>query len=649
MRCLAKDPRQRLRDIGDARIVLESPGALEGRASSGARRSAFGRAVPWMACALLALALALVSLQAFGSLELWSPTAAPAAAQSALHLSLALPPGDSIGNPDELPLAISPDGTLVVYVGLRSNDAQLYIRPLAKAEPEPIAGTEGAKSPFFSPDGRWVGFFAEEKLKKVTVGGTALQVLADAPYPRGGCWSAEGTIYFAPTNVAGIWRVPASGGPATEVTRPDRASGEISHRWPQALSDGETLLYAIWTGPGPDERHIVRQSLSTGERHVLVRGGDSPRFLSPDRLLYAHRDALYAVKWVPADVDLDGVVPSALPEFPRNEDEGMASYAVSTGGTLAYLAGGPSRHAQRVTWVDRAGLVEPLPLPERDYHSVVISPDGRQAIVQIQEGTNGLWLLDFARQALTPFATSGGSSQSPVWSVDGKRVFYRGTRAGFRNLFWKAADGTGEEERLTTKADVVQTPTSVSPDGRWLVFNESGHQSAAVQVWALPLEAEPFPAGSGRPEAVEARAPVFLVQGNDGQVAPDGKWMAYESFVSGRPEIYVQPFPGPGPRQPISTGGAKEPRWSRDGSELFFTTVDRLLVVDVTTAPTLSAGAPRVVFEGRYRGSLNGNTPYDVSADGQRFLRVQQVEPDRAVTHIDVVLNWRAELEQAAR
>jgi Tol biopolymer transport system component len=281
--------------------------------------------------------------------------------------------------------------------------------------------------------------------------------------------------------------------------------------------------------------------------------------------------------------------------------------------------------------------VEPLPLPERDYHSVAISPDGRHAIVQIEEGTVGLWLHDFARRTLAPFATGAGSSQAPLWTADGERVVYRGTRTGFRNLFWKAADGTGAEERLTTKADVVQTPTSVSPDGRWLVFNEEGDGNSD-RILVLPLTAEPGADGGAR----------MLGDGSDGQIAPDGKWIAYQSLVSGRYEIYLQPFPGPGPRQPVSNGGGRWPRWSRDGRELYFTTGDALMAAEVTTSPELSIGAPRVLFEGRYRDSMNYNTPYDVAADG-RFLRVQQVRPELAVTRIEVVLDWTTELEQAAR
>ncbi len=629
-RCLHKDPRQRLRDIGEARLVLE--GTHDGgRAEAAANSPAWRRSLPWSVSALLGIALAFVVLRSAG------PWRRPDAGLSVLHVSLALPEGDELGNLRERPLAISPDGTRVVYVGLRNGNQQLYLRPLERAEATPIAGTEGANSPFFSPDGRWVAFFAQGKLKRVTVGGTGLQVLADAPFPRGGCWAPDDTLYFAPTNVSGLWKVPASGGQATELTRLAREAGEISHRWPHA-PDRETLLFSVWTGPGPDEQNIVRQSLVDGERSVLVTGVSAPSFLSPGHLLYGRLDALYAVPWEPTQTRLENAVPITLSVSAREDGEGVPAMAVSTNGTLVHVPGSPGHRSHRVAWVDRSGKVEPLALKERDFQSVVLSPDGRQAIVQIEEGTGGLWICDLARATLTPFATSGGSSQAPVWTPDGKRVIYRGTRAGFRNLFWKAADGTGKEERLTEKADVVQTPTSVSPDGRWLVFDEN--TTAGGEIWRMALE---------RTGSVEAEAPMILADGRDGQISPDGKWMAYISLVTGRDEIFVQPFPGPGPRKPISTDGGKSPLWSPDGKELFFVTPEQLLVVDITTTPDFSASAPRILHEGRFRDTVNGNTPFSMTADGQRFLRVQQVQPDRAVTHIDLVPNWRAELERAAR
>ncbi|MEQ1894290.1 MAG: protein kinase, partial [Planctomycetota bacterium] len=628
-RCLHKDPRQRLRDIGDARLALEGVGG-EGTEPV-ARASAWQRRFPWSVSALLALLLVLVVLRGA------DPLHDSGAGRMARHVSLALPDGDELANLRERPFAISPDGTQVVYVGLRAGNVQLYLRPLERDETVPIAGTEGGTSPFFSPDGRWVGFFAQGKLKKVTVGGTALQVLADAPFPRGGWWAPDDTLYFAPTNVSGLSKVPAAGGPTTEVTRLEREAGEISHRWPQVLDDGETLLFSIWTGPGPDEQNLVRQSLVDGTRSVLVTGASAPWFLAPGHLLYGRLDVLYAVPWEPDQEGTEHAVPLALSVSARDEGEGVPAMALSNDGTLVHVPAGPRHRSSRVVWVDRAGKVEPLPLKERDFQSVVLSPDGRQAIVQFEDGKGVLWLCDVERATLTPFATTDGSSQAPVWTPDGKRVIYRGTRKGYRNLFWKAADGTGAEERLTTKADVVQTPTSVSPDGRWVLFDEN--TTAGGEIYRLSLE----PAASGA-----ALEPVLVADGRDGQVSPDGIWLAYISLVTGRDEIYVQPFPGPGPRQPISTGGGKSPLWSRDGKELFYVTPGELLVVDVTTAPTFTASAPRTLYTGRFRDTVNGNTPFSITADGQRFLRVQQVEPERAVTHLDLVLDWRAELERAA-
>jgi serine/threonine-protein kinase len=634
-RCFAKDPRQRLRDIGEARLALEGAG-LAGE-SGAVRAGPSGRALPWGLCALLAGLLVLASLRSFGLFG--APATDPdGPARPLVRLSLALP-GDQIGVPDEMPLALSPDGRQIVYVGLRDELLRLYLRPLDDTEATPIAGTEGAKSPFFSPDGRWLGFFAQSKLKKVTVSGTALEVLADAPAARGGVWGTDGAIYFAPTNASSLWKVPAAGGAVSEVTRLERAAGEISHRWPELTPDGKTLLFSVWTGPGSEERHIARQTLGNSERDVLVPGGGSPRFFAPDRLCYGNLDALFSVPWTPEQRTLAGVVPLALPELPRQEGEGASAYAFARDGTLAYLQGGPERRFLRVMRIDREGVAQPLPLPERNYQSIALSPDGRRAIVQIDEGLVGLWVLDFARATLAPLATSGGSSQAAVWTPDGKRVIYRGTRKGLRNLFWRSADGMGEEQRLTEKADVVQTPASISPDGRWLTFNEEGRGHSGRGVWLLPLGAEPF-AASGDP--------TLFADGFDGQFSPDGRWIAYESPVSGRSETYLQPFPGPGPRQTVSIGGGESPLWARDGRELYYTTQDKLMAASIAATDELTIGAPALVFTGRYRDDVNANTPYDVTADGH-FLRVQQVEPDRPLTHIELVLGWSAQLEPQAR
>ncbi len=361
------------------------------------------------------------------------------------------------------------------------------------------------------------GFFAQGKIKKVAVAGGAVQIVGDATYvPRGGAWGGDGQIYFAPTNTTGLSKVPATGGTATAVTTLDRAQGEVSHRWPLVLPDG-TLIFTVWTGPGPDERQIVAQPIAGGTRRVLVRGGDMARYTPQGYLVYARLDQLFAVPWRPSDPEMGSAPPIALNVYPRMEGEGAAAYDISPVGTLACVTGGAARYEQRLVWIDPAGTIEPLPLPARDYESVSISPDGTRAVVQIREGTMGLWMYDFARHTLTPIATGNRSSQAGLWMPDGKAIVYRGTRNGDRNLYWRAADGTGDEQRLTT-GDGSETPTAVTPDGRVLVFNIQGRKAGGRQILSIRLDG-PRPA---TPQVVVSD------DGANGQLSPDGRWLAYE-------------------------------------------------------------------------------------------------------------------------
>ncbi|HEV8335242.1 MAG TPA: protein kinase [Candidatus Polarisedimenticolia bacterium] len=633
-RCLEKDPRRRLSAIGDARLDLDEkePAAAPVAVPSSPRRS--------IGLPLAATIAAAAILGTVIGMRVFSPPSAPAHG-GVIHLTIALPPGEQLVGTALMPLALSPDGSALAYVSRGDGAQRICLRRLSEREPAELAGTEGAFSPFFSPDGQWIGFFADGKVKKISVSGAGLQVIFDdTPDPRGGDWGADGNIYFAPVSTSGIWKVPATGGAAAEVTRKDTAQGEISHRWPRFLPEHQALLYNIWTGPGLDERAIVFQSLATGERRTLLRGANTPRYLDSGFLMYARMDDLLAVPWGPETKDLAGVVPLTLPEHPREVGESAAMYAVSRNGTLVYVPGGARWYAQRVLWVDRSGRTEVLPLPERDYESVAISPDGSRAVLQTTEGTVHLWIYDFSRRTLLPFLTAG-SSQAPVWTLDGQRIIYRATRKGRRNLCWKAADGTGEEEWLTEKEGILQTPTSVTSDGRWAIFSEMGLRgSTSTTLWALPLTGERTP----RP-VVQAPGRVA-----DGQVSPDGKWLAFNWNGSGRLEVYVQPFPGPGPRVQVSNGGGSEPRWSRDGREIFYLNLsyDKLMAAAVRPGAAFSTGEPRVLMEGRYRPSGNVNTAYDVSADGRRFLRIQQVEPQGPMNQLDVVLNWAEELKRIA-
>jgi serine/threonine-protein kinase len=631
-RCLEKDPRKRLSAIGDARLELDDmePAVAVGAVAHAAPR---GRAIG------LPVAAALVGLAILGTsaaARLWFSGSAPRgpAIVGAPHLSMALPAGDEVTASDTGALAVAPDGQSVVYVARRGTTVELYLRTLHDPEPKALAGTEGAVSPFFSPDGGWVGFFAQGTVKKVAVAGGAVENVGAAAFgPRGGAWGPDGQIYFAPSNTTGIWKVRATGGTATEVTTLDRARGEVSHRWPLVTPDG-TLIFTAWTGPGPDERQIVAQPIAGGSRRVLVRGGDMARYAPQGYLVYARLDQLFAVPWRPSDQEMGSAPPIALPVYPRMEGEGAAAYDISPAGTLACVTGGAARYEQRLVWIDSSGTIEPLPLPARDYESVSISPDGTRALVQIREGTMGLWMYDVARHTLTPIATGNQSSQAGLWSPDGRAIIYRGTRHGERNLYWRAADGTGDEQRLTA-GDGSETPTAVTPDGRIVVYNIQGRRAGGRQILSIRLDA-PRPA-----------TPLVVVSddgGSNGQLSPDGRWLAYEMIESsGAVEIYMQPFPGPGPRTRVSAAGGLSPLWSRDGHRLFYDVGDELVAVTVEASPALSIGAPHTVMRGRFRAGPNAKTPFDVSRDG-RFLRIQQAKPDRPLDRIDIVLNWLAEV-----
>ncbi len=643
--CLEKSPDQRFRSAHDVAFALEN-------ASSASERSVpftapfapQNRKTSWKWAGLAALLLlaACVGAWALGRRGAAGPShrAAGGGAGEVTRLSIVLPEGDLLAETNRLPLALSPDGRLLAYVGLRNGKRQLFLRALSEREPGAVPGTEGAATPFFSPDGQWIAFFAQGALKRVAVGGAGLQVICgNVAESRGGSWGSDGNIYYAPSNSSGLSVVPASGGTPKELTLVEREKGEISHRWPHVLPDARTLLFTIWTGPGKDERQIVAQSLETGERQVLVPGGDTARYLPSGFLLYARQDSLYAVPWRAGQPGAGSAAPVTLSEYPRLENEGAAAYAVSDSGTLAYLEGGPTRYSYRLVWVDRDGKVEPLPFPERDYEAVAIAPDGQRAVVQVSEGTVGLWIFDFTRHTMTPLVTTGGSSQAPVWTTDGSRVAYRATRRGTRTVYWKASDGTGDEQPLTVGRGVTETPTSVSPDGQWLVFQDIGGEAkGAITTWRMRLSGDRTPQPLGQPGSTQT----------GGQVSPDGRWLAFVSSASGQNELYVQPYPGPGPSKLLSSGGGSEPRWSRDGRELFYVSGSRFLAVDVPARPGAPWGEPRVLFEGQFRRASNANTASDVSPDGGRFLRIQQSVPDRSQDHIDVVLNWHAELDAKA-
>jgi len=630
-RCLEKNPSRRLRDAADVRITIDDvrqdasiigPTADAGGTMRSARRT-------WLQTISIGGIMALVA-----GFAAWTLKPSPTQHRSPVaRLTLSLPPGDTIALTWPA-VALSADSRLLAYTAGRGlRPPQLFVRPIDSLETTLVPGSEGAKTPFFSPDGRWIGFFAQGKLKKVLVTGGGLQTLCDAAAAFGGTWGADETIYFAPFNTSGIWQVAAAGGAPKEVTRLDRGQGEVSHRWPQISPDGKVLFFTVWTGPGWDERHLEAQIANGGERRQLVAGASTGRYVTTGHLLYARNEELFVVPFDLAHVQVTGP-PVTLVDRPSEQagaGEG-AQVTVSNNGTLAYVQSDSRASDRRMVWVGAGGTVQPLKSPPGAYVDPAISPDGGSVAVSIQGPTQNIWVYDLSRSTLT-ILPSTGSSQAPAWTPDGRRLVYRRTQGGSRNIFSRAADGSGEEERLTT-ADGMQTPSMVSSDGMRLLFDEASPDTGR-NIWMLPLDAGRVPQAVLRTRFNEGSA----------KLSPKGNWLAYMSDESGRSEVYVRPYPIAGGKFAISTTGGGAPLWSRDGKEIFYRNGDKMMAVSVGTGATPTPGAARLLFEGHYQITDAGMAGYDVSTE-RRFLMIESTLPQQPVTHINVVLNWFEDLNQ---
>jgi eukaryotic-like serine/threonine-protein kinase len=572
----------------------------------------------------------LLLVVAIANFATWNLRRSPSP-QPVSRFTITLQPGQQFAGLDTgVALALSPYGTHLAYAALLGGTQQLYLRALDSLESKPIPDTEGATNPFFSPDGQWVGFFAGGKMKKVSVNGGAVLILGNAPQPRGASWGSQGTIAFESAGAEALQQVADAGGTPHPLTRFE--IGEISHRWPEFLPDGKAVLFAVSKrGNNWNNAQIAVQSISTGGRRTVINGGTYPRYAPSGHLLYAHEGSLMAAPFDPQQLTATGKAVPVVDGVLQSIGSSFAQYSVSATGSLVYIPGVAQADQSKLVWVSRNGAEQLLAAPARDYDTPGLSPDGRRVAV----GTDGqVWLYDFSRETLTRFTFEGNNNQDPVWTPDGKRIAFESNKEGPSNVFWQLADGSGGLERLTTSED-NDNPRSWSPDGQLLAFSE--HTIAAgFDLWILrlgdrkaqPLLRTPF----------NESAPRF---------SHDGRWLAYASDESGRNEIYVQPYPGPGGKWQISTEGGREPVWNPNGRELFYRSSDKMMAVEITSQPSFAAGKPRVLFEGKYLSAVFTVPNYDVSPDGQRFLMLKPIEEAQAApTQINVVLNWFEELKQ---
>ena len=549
--------------------------------------------------------------------------------------NLTLPSTERLALSDLNPvLSLSPDGTQIVYVASHGDSQQLFLRQMGKLESRRVEGTEGARSPFFSPDGEWVGFFAAGKLKKVSISRGAQITLANAPGPRGASWGPDDTIIFAATTDSGLSQISASGGTPQDVTSLDPQKGELSHRWPEFLPGGNAVLYTAWQRD-MNESQIVVQLVASGERKVLVQGATYGRYVPTGHLVYSLNGTLMAMPFDLNGLEVTGEPVPILKQVMQSSI-GVAQFSYSHLGSLIYVPGRYSELDRTLVWVDRQGIVESLATPRRIYDDPKISPDGQRVAVQFKISTGNIWVYDIVRNSLTQITFEKLNNQ-PFWSPDGKRIAFGSTRAGgLQNLYWKSSDGNGSVERLTT-SEYNQSLTSWSSDDKWLTFYQM-HPTTGRDIWVLPLEGEREPYPFLKTPFQEAGA----------MFSPDGLWLAYVSDESGRYEVYVQPFPGPGGKWQISTEGGDEPVWARNGQELFYRNADQMMAVDITTNPSFSAGPPRRLFEGPYVGPRGKNfSNYDISPDGAHFLMLKTVDQqESAMSQVHVILNWFEELKR---
>ncbi len=637
-RCLQKDLNRRFRDISYARMEIDeamsAPAVATlptGTAITRPRLAGWRQAIPWGLAVLLAVGTGLLIWQLLRARR----SVPPAVKRFVISLAPSEPLAGEFSPAASPSVALSPDGTRLVYVGRRGTTPLLYLRALDKLEPTPLPGTEGVEGPhgpFFSPDGQWVGFAADLKLKKVPLAGGPPVVLCYSGLHYGATWSTDDTIFFAPQAYSGLWRVSASGGTPQMVTSPDSKRGERSHRLPETLPGGKAILFTVHTGGTFDEARIAVLTLKTGQWKPLIEGGSNPRYVPTGHIVYARSGALLAV---PFDLDrlevsgppvpvLEGVITSAT--------GGHAQFSISAEGSLVYIPGSPALTERTLVWVDRKGAERRLTETRRPYEDLSLSPDGTRLALTIEGPAWNVWVYDITRGTLTRL-TFEENNRDPIWTPDGKRVTFGSFRGGQHGVFWKPADGSAPEEQLMSYGrDESIWATSWSPDSKALAFCQRD-PSTGRDLWLFPLEGD-------RKSQPFLRAPLDQCVP---MFSPDGRWLAYESNETGRSEIYVQPFPGPGGKWQISTEGGVRPVWARNGQELFYRNDDKLMVASITTEPSFSAGKPRLVFEGRY---WHAGLDYDIAPDGQHFVMIKESTEQMAPTQINVVLNWFEELKR---
>ena len=632
-RCLTKDPKERLRDIGEARIILAAleKGAPEAADGSQAGASPHGRSarrstiLPWT----LAAAFAALAVAAIVSLRTGEETS-PQVMRLVSEQDAVVPSSRGA------PFALSADGARLVYVSPEDDgtDIGLVVRDMNQTEGRRLPGTSGGENPFLSPDGHSLGFFTDGKLKRMSLIGGAPVDLAEVAENRGGTWSEDNFIYYTPTVTEAIFRIPAAGGKIEQFTTLDPSRNERSHRFPVVLPGGEAILFTIgYLGSGFERSGIGVKSLDAPTHEILVESGTWPRFLPTGHLAYVHTGTLFVVPFDRDNLKITGPAVPVIEGVQWQSGTGGASFDVSSNGTLVYLKG-ENVDRRRLLRVDRSGGTSPLSEQLHPWAYPRFTPDGRKVVVEIEGSPHDIWVLDVERGTLGRL-TFEGDAHLPIVSPDGSSIVYdASSREGGGGMFVRRLDGAGQETRLTTSGRGRHRALGFTPDGGTLLYSDTVERSSA-DIFALAMEGDrtPIPVLKEKHEEWGAR------------ISPDGKWNAYVSSESGRAEIYLRTYPDSGGKWQVSSDGGRMPVWSRDGKELFYVTGNTLMTVPIDSDPAFAAGKPKPLFEGSYF-PLDRGTTYDAAPDGKSFAVVVLGDAGQRPM-LNVVVNWLEEVRRA--
>jgi serine/threonine-protein kinase len=633
-RCLTKDPRNRVHDVGDVRIELES--ALDGGEASAAETAPAAKrrasSPLWWGVAALAVAIALLAGWLAGRSGTIGDRAGTRDAQVARRVTR-----HPLAWPAELrmtwvqPLgALSPDGSTFVY----GASSQLYVWRLGDIEPRPLPGTEGGANPFFSPDGQSVAFFTRHELKRVALGGEIPETICEVSFGLTGTWGPDGTILYGILGPSGLWQVPAGGGRPAPFSTLEPGDGD--HDYADFLPGGEAVVYTVCSPSGHwDRAKVVVQSRASGERRTLVENGFYPRYLTSGHLIFARGGRLFAARLDAEELEIQGDPKPVLDQVVQSPMTGIAHFAVANNGTLLYARGGLQPPPTRPVWVDRGGVGTPSPLGPARYDYPSLSSDGRRLLAQIYDIENGgLWIFDVESAESRRLTFAGSPVSFPIWSSDYQSVFYRHLTEAEAVVYAKRADGSGVEKAAAAGAPFL---FSASPDGRLLLGHWPGEETG-MDLVAVDL-------GSRRVDTVLADPG----SQTGPMISPDGRWLVYVSDESGEPALYVRPFPDlDGGKWQVSGAGEKSPsspQWRADGGELFYRSRGKVVSVVIDTSSGFRYASPTVLFEGPYVDSGGAPLRYAAAPDGSRFLMFAYAEESSDQGQLILAENWSKELE----